>query len=732
VKVSDTFGVYNATVTATIAGLTNLVFTNNGRFPDAVSNDNIYSSFFVVPASTNPLTMTVVATAPGKIAVTKVINYSVAPPPPNDYFTNAIKVPAGGGLYRSNNRFATLEPHEPPPDGSLTAAGSLWWAWTPTSNTNVFIDLTGSRIDTVLAVYTGNSLTNLTPVVSTNSNLAQHQPAFVSFNAQAGVAYRITVAGASTNDVGTIQLRVAPGGQFDTTPPAVFVNSPSSGLTVFEPYLTVTGTAVDPGPNSSGVMEVLVTLNDDIASSANGTTNWSAPVFLDLGLNSIKVQALDEAGNFSQAVTIQVNYVFPTVTNDLFVYALPLTALPEMASSTTTNATKELGEPSHGGNNGGQSVWWWFRPPADGSLVLSTTNSNFDTLIGLYTGPNVSHLTTVAGNDDAYPEAIGGFSSLTQAVRASQTYYIAVDGFDGASGDVSLHYAFTPGEVFSLTTSSAGGGQVTPPTGDVVSHSTVTLTGTPDPFYEFAGWTGSFLTTALPLSLVVSSNIELIAHFRPINFSDAFETGDLLKLGWTTSGGAPWIVQSNTVLAGSFSAQSGDIGNSQTSSLSFTTNFAGGMGSFYFKVSSEPLWDTFGFYVDGIQEQVWSGEIDWTSFSFPLSSGPHTLEWRYTKDPNLSAGLDTVFLDNVSLPIDRPMDVVTPASLQILLRTDGSLLLQILGQTNREYVVQGTTDLTPPTGWQNLTTNVAIGGVIQYVDPGTETNRLRFYRAFAR
>jgi hypothetical protein len=79
-------------------------------------------------------------------------------------------------------------------------------------------------------------------------------------------------------------------------------------------------------------------------------------------------------------------------------------------------------------------VWWWFQPPADGSLVLSTTNSNFDTLLGLYTGPNVSHLTTVAGNDDAYPGAPSGFSSLTQAVRASQTYYIAVDGFEGASG----------------------------------------------------------------------------------------------------------------------------------------------------------------------------------------------------------------------------------------------------------------------------------------------------------
>src|SRR5439155_20956495 len=119
----------------------------------------------------------------------------------------------------------------------------LCWVRTPNSNTNVFIALAGSLIDTVLAVYLGNSLTNLTAVVSTNSNLAQHRPAFVGFSAQAGVAYRIAVAAASSNSLGSIQLRIAPGGQFDTTPPSVFVNSPLNGLTVFDRYLVATGTA---------------------------------------------------------------------------------------------------------------------------------------------------------------------------------------------------------------------------------------------------------------------------------------------------------------------------------------------------------------------------------------------------------------------------------------------------------------------------------------------------------
>ena len=62
--------------------------------------------------------------------------------------------------------------------------------------------------------------------------------------------------------------------------------------------------------------------------------------------------------------------------------------------------------------------------------------------------------------------------------------------------------------------------------------------------------------------------------------------------------------------------------------------------------------------------------------------------------------------------------------------SDGSFVLIVQGQTNQQYVIQGATNLTLPISWQNLSTNIATGGVIQYVDPGTGSNMLRFYRAF--
>ncbi len=731
VAISDTFSVNNATVTGSIAGLTNLVFANDGRFPDAISNDNVYSSVFIVPAVTNPLTMTVVASAPGKVGITNIASYLVAAPPPNDMFTNATKVAAGGEVYIANNRFATLEPNELKHNGNQNSAASLWWVWTPASNTNVFIDLAGSRIDTLVAVYTGNNVTNLTKLASTNGSLTLHQPASLRLtNVQAGVAYRIAVAATSTNALGSVQLRVAPGGQFDTTPPSVFVNTPLSGQTVFDRFLNLAGTASDPAPNVSGVMEVRVAINGSIAFSANGTTDWTAPALLTPGLNSIQVRSLDEAGNFSPPVTVQVYYIVPTPTNDFFVNALPLTAQPEVASASTTNATKEVGEPAHAGNNGGKSVWWFYTPSADEVLTLTTTNSTFDTLLAVYTGANVRELTLVASNEDAYPGAPRGFSALTQAVRSHQTYYIAVDGFDGASGTVSLRYDKQPAPaVYNFTASAPTGGQVTPLSGSVVSNSTVIFTATPNQFFTFDNWSGGVGSTVNPLSLVITSNVNLTASFKPVIFSDDFETGNFLKLGWSSSGNAPWSVQTNTVLAGRFAARSGVIGHSQTSSLLVTTNFRAGTVSFYFKVSSEPGWDFLRFYVDGTLIQQWSGEVGWQNYPFDLASGTHTLEWRYAKDPSHSAGMDAAFIDNVSLPLSVPINASTPARLQISRESNGSLRLLILGQTNQEYVIQGAASLTAPIVWQNLSTNIATTGVIQFVDPGAGTNLNRFYRA---
>ena len=104
------------------------------------------------------------------------------------------------------------------------------------------------------------------------------------------------------------------------------------------------------------------------------------------------------------------------------------------------SASAQMTEPSHGVGSPARSVWWVWTPISSGSVTIDTSGSSFDTLLAVYSGasPFVSFagLTTVASNDDA-----GGTrqSSVTFMAMANTSYYIAVDGYLGATGDIHLH-----------------------------------------------------------------------------------------------------------------------------------------------------------------------------------------------------------------------------------------------------------------------------------------------------
>lgn len=738
VTVNDVFGVTNATVTAVVTNdlgalIANLTFANIGQ--------GNYSNSLSVPAAADPLTMIVAATAPGEIGTTNVINYSVVAAPSNDNFTNATKVPAAGASYVENDRFATLELNEPRHDGDKNDAASLWWAWTPTVNTNVFVNTVGSKVDNVLAVYTGGSLAGLQSVATTHSSLTLYKPAQLSFSAQANTTYYIAVASASSNSLGTLDLNVVPGGQPDTNAPAVFISYPQSGQTVFSPVLSVLGTATDTGANASGIYQVFVTVNG-ARLTAGGTTSWMAVAPLRPGLNIINANAVDQSGNISSTTTIEVNYLVQGPPNDFFVNATALSGTSGTVTATNTAASKEVGEPNPAGNTGGKSLWWTFTAPSDGSLTLTTTGSSFDTIMGLYTGTNIANLTTVVDNDDAYSGVPGGYSYISQAVRSGQTYYILVDGYNGGAGTISLGYTFVPATVYHLTAAGSGGGTVQLSTtnsmgglvtlpsdsADFTSGATAVLTALPDHNDQFNSWTGSANSLSNPLAVSVTGNMTITANFAARQFTDGFESGDLSHLPWTTAGDAPWYVTNVVVDVGQFAARSGVITNSQSSSLILVGTFTNGTGSFDFKVSSEADFDVLSFSMDTNLVAQWSGEIGWANYSFPLTAGTHTLEWTYTKDPTISLGMDAAFLDDVNLPISTGLAVATPAQLELQQQPGGGLFLNLAGQSGQPYIIQGSTDLVH---WQNISTNTANGASIRIPLLVNPTNQTQFYRAVA-
>lgn len=733
-------GVTNATVFATIAGSSTVLnFLNDGQPPDLVSNDSVYSAMLQVPQAPGSVTLTLVALATGRPAYTNTLSYGIVPPALNDNFANATKVPVSGASYVENNRYATIEHGEPLHDGDANMAGSLWWAWTPTANTSVLIDSSGSRVENVLAVYTGSTLAKLQQVAATSSDIAAVHPSRLSFNAQAGQAYYIALASATTNSLGSLHLSILPGAQPDTSPPIITVTGPQSGLTVSNQIVTVTGTAADAGNPATGLNKIVVTVNGCEATTATGTTSWAAPISLQPELNIIQAVAYDESGNASPPVTIELVYFAVTPGNDFFAQAAPLLGMIGTNSVDTSNATKETGEPDHAGNSGGKSVWWFFSPPVDGVITLSTEGSTFDTLLAVYTGDTVSGLSVVGANDDAFLGAPGGFSLLNQAVHANVVYYVALDGYGGAGGPALFSYSFSPAQLVHVTAGVSGsgtvqlatlnsmGGKAIQPTtiADVASGTTIVVTPTPGPGYRFDSWQGVVSDFSSPLSLVASTNLVVTAHFVPVNFSDDFESGTLSHLSWTSGGTPPWIIESTNVSAGGFAARSAAIGNNQSSSLILTTNFAASTGSFDFLVSSEINFDLLKFFIDGSLVQQWSGQAGWTTFSFPMTSGIHTLEWRYVKDPSGSAGLDAAFIDNVSLPILLPKDSTTPAHLGWVQGLDGNWYINLAGQASQQYILQTSTDLVH---WQNVSTTAANSGLIRLA-PGPLSSPAQFYRA---
>ena len=127
--------------------------------------------------------------------------------------------------------------------------------------------------------------------------------------------------------------------------------------------------------------------------------------------------------------------------NDCFANAGVLSSA-ESGSATGTNvgSSKEPGEPDHAGNPGGASIWYAWTAPASFDVAFTTAGSAFDTLLTAYTGSTVDALQLVAANDDA-----GGLQSRVEfAAAAGTTYMVAVDGYGGATGSVTLAWERLP------------------------------------------------------------------------------------------------------------------------------------------------------------------------------------------------------------------------------------------------------------------------------------------------
>ena len=122
----------------------------------------------------------------------------------------------------------------------------------------------------------------------------------------------------------------------------------------------------------------------------------------------------------------------PPPANDNFASAQLINGCSGNVTGTNASATKESGEPDHASNGGTRSVWFLWASPATSSVTITTAGSDYDTVLGVYTGSSVNALTTIGVNDDV----VSGDTSSRVIFNATGgvVYRIAVGGFNNQSG----------------------------------------------------------------------------------------------------------------------------------------------------------------------------------------------------------------------------------------------------------------------------------------------------------
>src|SRR5207253_941009 len=111
----------------------------------------------------------------------------------NDAFAGAQELTGASGQVTGSNVNATEESGEPNHAG-IQGGRSVWYVWTAPAEGSVSFDTFGSSFDTILAVYTGSSLSGLVSVAA-DDDAGGGVQSKVSFTASAGTTYRIAVDG---------------------------------------------------------------------------------------------------------------------------------------------------------------------------------------------------------------------------------------------------------------------------------------------------------------------------------------------------------------------------------------------------------------------------------------------------------------------------------------------------------------------------------------------------------
>jgi hypothetical protein len=239
-------------------------------------------------------------------------------------------------------------------------------------------------------------------------------------NADAG-NYRVivsNVAGAQMSDIAKLEV---------IQPPKILIQPESVNVAL--------GSAVILTAEASGSDPLAYQwFKNGFALQGQSSRTLVIPAASLLDAGSYVVVVFNSAGS-ETSLEAFVSLIVPN--NDNFANRFTVTGPSVTVYGSSKGATREVGETVHGGVPGNTSVWWAWRAPVTAMVTMSTLGSDYDTTLAVYTGSSFTDFNPIAASDDVSRTELT--SLVTFHAQANVEYLIAVDGYNGDSGNVVLN-----------------------------------------------------------------------------------------------------------------------------------------------------------------------------------------------------------------------------------------------------------------------------------------------------
>lgn len=339
----------------------------------------------------------------------------------SDSFATAKDLAGTSFTLWADNSLATSEPNEPNP-GDVGSGATLWWKWTAPTNGELSIASEGGPFESVVAVFTGESIDSLTEVAASEMKCVNGYPSLVrefQFSVSAGTSYRIKV------DSRTLDGGTAPRGEVHLqgafgTVRLMYPQTDFEYWTGFMVRMDATVTDWD-GPRQGPAFEV----DGQIVVSAAPTDMYAQWVAEKGGPHVVRAvwQSTDGIVRKSAPVTVHVR-----PSNDHFAGSPLIHTLPVSARANNYYASIDEGEPLTASGVETNSVWWHWIAPSDGVATIDVPDANGEISIGFYKneGTTISNLQVVAVNpvEPSFPSRL--LNHLQVAVNGGTLYAIAI------------------------------------------------------------------------------------------------------------------------------------------------------------------------------------------------------------------------------------------------------------------------------------------------------------------